>query len=82
MTAQRRQQSISELRKQLPTLLDEVASSGEALVVTKRGRPLVRIVPLARDGEQDEALPLRGIPLELAPDFDRTSEESSESSER
>lgn len=37
-------------------LLDRVAETGEALVVTKRGRPVARVVPV----EAAPARPLRG----------------------
>lgn len=70
MPTQSRQQNISDLRKNLPTILEQIASSGEPLVVTKRGRPLVKIVPVSASDESDEALPLRGVPLEIGADFD------------
>jgi len=31
-------------------LLDEVESKGKSIVVTKRGRPVARVVPLGRGG--------------------------------
>lgn len=34
-------------------LLDEVASTGKEVVVTKRGRPVARVVPLRADGENN-----------------------------
>ena len=37
--------NISELRRQLLTLLDDLPEEG--VVVTRRGKPLARIVPIA-----------------------------------
>ena len=68
MPTQQRQLNISDLRQNLPTILDEIASSGDALVVTKRGRPLVKILPVSAADDSDEAFPLRGVPLEIAAD--------------
>ena len=34
-------------------LMDEVATSGQDVIVTKRGRPIARLAPLARSTEQD-----------------------------
>jgi prevent-host-death family protein len=37
---------ISRAKAQLLALADEVASTGESIVVTRRGKPLVRLVPI------------------------------------
>lgn len=34
-------------------LLDRVARTGEPLVVTKRGRPVARVVPVEREGRSN-----------------------------
>jgi len=39
--------SASRFKAQCLALLDEVAESGQALVVTKRGKPVARVEPLA-----------------------------------
>ena len=44
MSAQR-QITATEFKARCLRLLDEVADTGETLVVTKRGRPVVRIDP-------------------------------------
>lgn len=41
---------ISELREDLKGCVRRVREGGEVLTVTRHGRPLVRIVPLDRDG--------------------------------
>ena len=38
--------SASQFRAQCLALLDEVAETGEAVVVAKRGRPVAKVVPL------------------------------------
>ncbi|HZF09161.1 MAG TPA: type II toxin-antitoxin system Phd/YefM family antitoxin [Thermoanaerobaculia bacterium] len=43
-----------ELKAKCLALLDEVAETGETLVVTKRGKPVARILPF------EETRPLRG----------------------
>jgi prevent-host-death family protein len=37
-----------EFKARCLQLLDDVASTGEALVITKRGRPVARLVPMPR----------------------------------
>jgi len=39
-----------EFKSRCLALLDRVASTGEPLIVTKRGRPVARVVPLEREG--------------------------------
>jgi antitoxin (DNA-binding transcriptional repressor) of toxin-antitoxin stability system len=47
------------------------AARGEEILVTRRGKPYVRIVPATRPGtEGGGAYPLRGARLRMAPDFD------------
>lgn len=42
---QARQITATEFKARCLRLLDEVADTGETLVVTKRGRPVVRVEP-------------------------------------
>lgn len=39
--------SASKFKAQCLALLDEVAASGEEIVVTKRGKPVARLVPVS-----------------------------------
>lgn len=39
--------SATQFKARCLSLLDEVAESGQEIVVTKRGRPVARLVPLA-----------------------------------
>jgi prevent-host-death family protein len=43
--SQAREITATEFKARCLRLLDEVAGSGETLVVTKRGRPVVRVEP-------------------------------------
>ena len=45
-----REVMASEFKQRCLALLDEVERTGVALVVTKRGRPVARVVALDRDG--------------------------------
>ncbi len=39
--------AVSEFKAKCLRLLDEVAQEGQTLVVTKRGRPVARVVPIS-----------------------------------
>ena len=41
----------SEFKAKCLRLLDEVAEHGHSLIITKRGRPLARVVPIALPGK-------------------------------
>jgi prevent-host-death family protein len=43
--ATKRSIGASEFKAKCLALLDEVASTGETLIVTKRGKPVARVVP-------------------------------------
>ena len=63
--------SISEARNQLPTVVEEVAQSREACVVTRYGTPLVTIVPYTDSVSAETRYPLRGRPVAVADNFDQ-----------
>lgn len=44
----------AKFKAQCLSLLDEVARSREELVITKRGTPIARVVPLQRPGRRDK----------------------------
>ncbi|HWM93110.1 MAG TPA: type II toxin-antitoxin system prevent-host-death family antitoxin [Thermoanaerobaculia bacterium] len=62
--------NVSQARQQLPTLVDEVAKSGEEVLITRRGEPLAKLVPFQPKEAEKAAHPLRGLPIEIADDFD------------
>ncbi len=45
-----------EFKARCLQLLDEVAASGRALTITKRGRPVARVVPMPPEGSLYGAL--------------------------
>ena len=49
-----------EFKAKCLALLDDVAATGRPLVVTKRGKPVARVVPI----DEDELPDLRGSVLE------------------
>ena len=50
MSAKKREKSVAagEFKAKCLALLDEVEAHGSSIVITKRGRPVARVVPLAR----------------------------------
>jgi prevent-host-death family protein len=50
MSAKRREKSLpaGEFKAKCLALLDEVEARGSSIIITKRGRPVARVVPLAR----------------------------------
>ena len=62
--------NISDVRNELPSIVEEVARTSEEVVVTRYGAPMVTITPCRDHGTQTKRYPLRGHPLELADDFD------------
>jgi antitoxin (DNA-binding transcriptional repressor) of toxin-antitoxin stability system len=69
--------NLSEVRKNLPTLASEVSTSRKPLLITRRGQPLAMLVPCAEDesDEPSQRFSLRGLPVEMAPDFDEPLDE-------
>lgn len=61
--------STRELRENLRETLEQ-AAKGKEVVVTLRGKPYVRIVPIAADESPSSRYPLRGSVLHIADDFD------------
>ena len=61
--------STRELRENLRETLEQ-AAKGKEIVVTLRGKPYVRIVPVAADDSPSSRYPLRGSVLHIADDFD------------
>ena len=48
MTMSERQIAAGEFKARCLAILDDVERNGEAVLVTKRGRPVARLVPLTR----------------------------------
>jgi prevent-host-death family protein len=52
--------AISELKTHCLRLVDQVARERRELIVTKRGKPIVRVVPLVDAGPDEARTRLRG----------------------
>jgi prevent-host-death family protein len=52
--------AISELKAHCLRLIDEVARRRRELVITKRGKPIARVVPLETAVDDDRLARLRG----------------------
>ena len=67
-----KEMNVSEVRKNLPKLVGEVASTLEPVLIVRHGHPLAMLVPCSEDSlrKMSDRFPLRGLPLEMAPDFD------------
>ena len=52
-----REMAAGEFKAKCLAVLDEVAASKRPLVITKRGRPVAKVVPLA----EPEAAPRKGL---------------------
>ena len=49
---------VFDAKTHLSELVDQVARTGEAVVITRRGRPLVRLVPIDETSAIEEGLDL------------------------
>jgi prevent-host-death family protein len=64
--------NVSEARRLLPQLLDDLSDGKAPVIITRRGKALGKLVPYTEDdlAGAKRVLPLRGLPLELSDDFD------------
>lgn len=61
--------SVRELREKIGELLDEV-EAGAQVVVTRRGKPVARIIPENAPAKAASRHPLRGSMRRMSADFD------------
>jgi prevent-host-death family protein len=69
-TTLKRNMTISEVRNQLPNVVDEIAASRVAVVVTRHGKPVVSIVPFNAHKTKTARYPLRGLTVKVSSEFD------------
>ena len=64
--------AVSEFKAHCLRLVDEVARQGRGIVVTKRGRPIARLVPIGKVGPTQTLARLRGTLIggDTVGDFD------------
>lgn len=61
--------NVSEARKEFPTLIDLVAVGRGQVIITRRGKPVARLVPYGKNVSREEVYPLRGLALRISDDF-------------
>ena len=64
--------SVSSARSKLPSLLDDVFTKHETIIISRKGKPIAQLSPIASVAYQDETarFPLRGVSINIAEDFD------------
>ena len=62
--------NLSEVRKNLPRLVDEVASEKRTVVIARRGEPIAQLGPYVEAKSECSVYPLRDMPIEIPDDFD------------
>jgi antitoxin (DNA-binding transcriptional repressor) of toxin-antitoxin stability system len=68
-----RQLNLSEARRLLPSLVDEVRRSGRSILLTRHDKPVAVLSACSASVSTDIAddLPLRGLALDMGEDFDQ-----------
>ena len=69
--------SISSARSMLPSLLDDVFTKHETIIISRKGKPVAQLSPIPSDTHQNEAdrFPLRGVSITIAENFDEPAPE-------
>lgn len=64
--------TISAARSSLPSLVDDVLSKHETIIISRNGKPVAQLTPIPADSYAEECsrYPLRGIPIQISDDFD------------
>jgi antitoxin (DNA-binding transcriptional repressor) of toxin-antitoxin stability system len=62
--------NLSETRKRLPHLIDDLLAGSEPVVIERRGKPVAVLSRYQPPQEQFGSHPLRGLSLMVAEDFD------------
>jgi prevent-host-death family protein len=69
--------SAAEFKARCLTLMDDVSSTRETLIITKRGKPVAKLVPADKEGRQFIGR-LKGV-IEIVGELDADPAESWES---
>lgn len=64
--------SVSTARSKLPSLIDDVLVKHESIVISRKGRPVAQLVPVADDSysRENSLYALRSVPISISDDFD------------
>ncbi len=65
--------NIAEAKRHFSDLIGRVAYGGEAITITRRGRPMARLVPIA-DGDREHLCEVKGWLGDDDPFFDAIEE--------
>ena len=69
--------SVSSARSKLPSLLNDVLTNHETIIINRKGKPVAQLAPIPADTSHDEAtsFPLRGVSISIADNFDEPAPE-------
>ena len=62
--------NLTDVRKRLPTLVDDVARTKRAVIITRHGVPVAQLAPYVAPTSEASVYGLRHLPVEIADDFD------------
>ncbi len=76
--------SVSSARSNLPSLLDDVFTKHETIIINRKGKPVAQLAPIPSGTYRDEATsyPLRCISISIADNFDEPAPELWEALEK
>lgn len=69
--------SVSSARSMLPSLLDDVFTKHETIIISRKGKPVAQLVQIPTDTYQEGAdrFPLRSVAISIAESFDEPAPE-------
>ena len=69
--------SVSSTRSNLPSLLNDVFTKHETIIISRKGKPVAQLSPIPSDTYQDDAMryPLRAVLIGIAENFDEPEPE-------
>ena len=62
--------NISEARNRLPALVESVSTTHAPVMLLRYGKPAAMLVPVQAEKPKKNPYPLRGMPIQVADDFD------------
>ncbi len=62
--------NISEARNSLPALVESVSKTHAPVMLLRYGKPAAMLVPVQAEKPKNNPYPLRGMPIQVADDFD------------
>lgn len=68
--------SVSAARRKLPSLLDDVFTNHETIIINRKGKPFAQLAPIPSTYRNEAtSYPLRCIPISIADNFDEPAPE-------